>query len=220
MFVGKRLRRTLATALFAGVSGQVGAAELAVKITPQLDGLDVQHAGETVRVQRNQDQANQIHPAFQRTSRACPPFCVQPIRMPEGVETIGEIEMLDYLQRASKGDKSILIIDSRGPQWLQRGTIPGSVNIHYKQLSLKASPEIAVADILVKRFDAERTQEFWNFRFAKTLVLFCNGHWCGQSPTNIRALLRLGYPPSKIKWYRGGMQAWETAGLTTVIPDE
>ncbi len=217
---GKRLRRALAVVLFAGSCGMVGAAELAVKITPQLDGVDVLHAGETVRIQRNQDQTNQIHPAFQRTSRTCPPFCVQPIRMPEGVETIGEIEMLDYLQRAGKGDKSILIIDSRGPKWLQRGTIPGSVNIHYKQLSLKSSPELAVADIMVNRFDAERTEEFWNFRFAKTLVLFCNGAWCGQSPTNIRTLLRLGYQASKIKWYRGVMQAWVAAGLTTVIPDE
>ena len=191
-----------------------------MKITPELESIDAKHAGENVQIRRDQDQTNQIHPAFQRTSRTCPPFCVQPVRMPESVETIGEIEMLDYLQRASKGDKSILIIDSRGPKWLQRGTIPGSVNIHYKQLSLKSSPEFAVADVLVNRFDAERTEEFWNFRFAKTLVLFCNGAWCGQSPTNIRALLRLGYPPSKIKWYRGGMQSWEAAGLTTVVPDE
>lgn len=196
------------------------AAELAVNITPGLDGIDVTHAGNPVRIQRNQDQTNTLHPAFQRTSRKCPPFCIQPMRMPEGVETIGEIEMIDYLQRAAKGDKSILVIDSRGPDWLKRGTIPGSVNIHYKQLSLKSAEELAVADILENRFDAERTEEFWNFRFAKTLVLFCNGPWCGQSPTNIRALLRLGYPPSKLKWYRGGMQAWEIAGLTSIVPDE
>ena len=217
---GTNLRCITAAALIAGASGLAVADRLAVKITPELEGIDVAHGGKTIRIQRNQDQSNQIHPAFQRTSRSCPPFCIQPVRMPEGVETIGEVEMLDYLQRASRGDKSILIIDSRGPKWLQRGTIPGSVNIHYKQLSTKASPESAVADILVNRFDAERSEEFWDFRFAKTLVLFCNGAWCGQSPTNIRTLLRLGYPPSKLKWYRGGMQSWEAAGLTTVVPDE
>jgi len=50
------------------------------------------------------------------------------------------------------------------------------------------------------------------------LLLYCNGPWCGQSPTNIRTLLTLGYPAHKIKWYRGGMQAWESLGLTTVKP--
>lgn len=191
-----------------------------VRITPEIAGVDVKHDGAPVHISRNQDQSNTINPSFQRTSRRCPPFCVQPMHMPEGVQTIGELEMLDYLQRAAKGDDSILIIDSRGPDWLKNGTIPGSINIHYKELSLKAAGEAAVAAILRDRFGAERGEEFWNFRFAKTLVLFCNGSWCGQSPTNIRALLRLGYPPSKLKWYRGGMQAWETAGLTTVVPQQ
>jgi hypothetical protein len=42
--------------------------------------------------------------------------------------------------------------------------------------------------------------------------------WCGQSPRNIKTLLKFGYPASKIKWYRGGMQNWETLGLSTVKP--
>jgi hypothetical protein len=29
-------------------------------------------------------------------------------------------------------------------------------------------------------------------------------------------LLKFGYPPHKLKWYRGGMQDWEILGLTTV----
>lgn len=192
--------------------------DVQVKITPELSGVDVMHDGKSLRIQRVQDQTNELHPAFQRTSRRCPPFCVQPMRMPEGVETIGELEMLDYLKRAAAGDESILVIDSRGPDWLERGTIPGSTNIHYKLLSQRSSDENDIAQLMIDRFDADRSETFWDFRFAKTLVLFCNGSWCGQSPTNIRALLRLGYPPSKLKWYRGGMQAWETAGLTTVVP--
>ena len=195
------------------------AAETIVKITPDLDGIDAQHQGKAVRIERNQDQTNTITPDFQRTSRKCPPFCIQPMRMPEGVETIGEIEMLAYLRRVAEGDDSILVIDSRGPSWLEKGTIPGSVNIHYKRLSRRAAEEADIADILQKQFGAERGEALWNFRDAKTLVMFCNGTWCGQSPTNIRALLRLGYPASKLKWYRGGMQAWEILGLTTVVPE-
>lgn len=206
--------------LLALLSGAAHAEDLAVNITPTLGGVTVPHAGQDVRVQRNQDQTNTIAPAFQRTSRQCPPFCIQPARMPDGVETIGEVEMLGYLERVAAGDDSVLIIDSRGPKWLQRGTIPGSVNIHFKRLSLKSADEAGIAEILEHQFDVERTDEFWNYRFAKTLVLFCNGPWCGQSPTNIRSLLRIGYPPSRIKWYRGGMQAWETLGLTTVTPEQ
>lgn len=49
---------------------------------------------------------------------------------------------------------------------------------------------------------------------------FCNGLWCGQSPRNIKGLLKLGYPARKLIWYRGGMQDWEAVGLTTVESDE
>jgi rhodanese-related sulfurtransferase len=211
----------LATAMLLNLAGvAVGEnQEKAVRITPELDGVTTVHKGAPMRVERNQDQSNTIHPSFQRTSRRCPPFCIQPMQMPDGVETIGEVEMLRYLERVGAGDDSVLVIDSRGPDWLKRGTIPGSVNIHYKRLSLKSTGEPEVARILEQQFGVERTEEFWNFRDAKTLVLFCNGPWCGQSPTNIRGLLRIGYPASKLKWYRGGMQAWETVGLTTVIPE-
>ncbi|MCB1772718.1 MAG: rhodanese-like domain-containing protein [Gammaproteobacteria bacterium] len=209
---------TLAAALM--LSAQAPADDVAVKITSSLDAVTTRHEGRPIRIQRDQNQANTITPAFQKTSRRCPPFCVQPMRMPDGVETIGELEMLDYLRRVGDGDDSVLVIDSRGPDWVERGTIPGSVNIHYKRLSLKAADEESIAKILERDFDAERLDTLWNFRHAKTLILFCNGPWCGQSPTNIRALLRFGYPPTKIKWYRGGMQAWEVLGLTTVKPGE
>ena len=132
--------------------------EKAVRITPELDGVTTMRNGTPMRIERNQDQSNTIHPSFQRTSRRCPPFCVQPMHMPDGVETIGEIEMLRYLERVGAGDDSVLVIDSRGPDWLKRGTIPGSVNIHYKRLSLKSSDESEVARILEQQFGAERTE--------------------------------------------------------------
>ena len=198
----------------AGKSGD----DMPVKITRYMDSVDVVHNGRKVTIQRQQDTSNRMNPEFTRTSRKCPPFCLQPAQIAAGVETIGELEMLDYLERKSAGDDSLLIIDSRGPKWIAKGTIPGTVNIHYKKLSLRSAGEDAVAEIIEKQFGAMRLTEFWNFSDARTLVFFCNGMWCGQSPTNIRALLKIGYPPSKLKWYRGGMQAWETAGLTTVKP--
>jgi hypothetical protein len=42
--------------------------------------------------------------------------------------------------------------------------------------------------------------------------------WCGQSPHAIKNLLALGYPAEKIYYYRGGMQAWQSLGLTVHTP--
>ena len=192
--------------------------EMLVNITRSLSSIDVLHNGEAVTIQRQQDTGNRMNPDFTLTSRKCPPFCIQPAVVAPGVETVGEVEVLEYLKRKAGGDDTVLVIDSRGPKWTVKGTIPGSVNIHYKKLSINAD-EDGMADIIEKQFGAERLSKLWDFSDARTLVFFCNGMWCGQSPRNIRSLLKIGYPPEKIKWYRGGMQAWETMGLTTVKPE-
>ena len=56
----------------------------------------------------------------------------------------------------------------------------------------------------------------WDFSNAKKLILWCNGWWCGQSPTAIRGLLDEGYPAEKLFYFRGGMQSWQLYGLNTV----
>lgn len=187
-----------------------------VKLTRSKAHIDIKdEKGKIVRIQRNQDTKNKIRESFSKTSRKCPPFCIQPMSLAPGVETIGEMQILDYLKRKGEGDDSIVVIDSRGADWVKRGSIPGAINLHWKKLTLKHGDEEEIAEYFEDQFGVQRTAEFWNFAAAKTLVLFCNGVWCGQSPTNIKSLLRLGYPPEKLKWYRGGMQNWELLGLTT-----
>ena len=191
--------------------------ELDVKISNEIDFVDVSHKGKIIRIQRNQTSETTINPVYAKTSRKCPPFCIQPGKLAEGVETIGELEMLDYLQRRSNGDDSILVIDSRTEGWVKKGTIPGSSNIPWTMLKQEAGADpFQIADILENRFGAISIEGLWDFSNAKTLVLFCNGQWCGQSPSNIKTLLRFGYPANKLKWYRGGMQNWESLGLTVV----
>ncbi len=195
----------------------VAAAEdLKVKITPDVASVAVKHNGKPVTIQRNQSKDNTVNPAFAKTSRACPPFCIQPAVLAPGVETIGEVEMLGYLKRVADGDDSVLVIDSRTPDWVKRGTIPGSINIPWTTLNIAESDPFTIADTLEQKFGARPLEGLWNFSDAKTLVMFCNGMWCGQSPNNIKNLLKFGYPAHKIKWYRGGMQTWEVLGLTTV----
>ena len=187
-----------------------------VGITPSMSSVEVIHKGEPVTIERNQDNENTIAADYALTSRPCPPFCIRPIKLAPGVETIGELEMLDYLVAAGKPDSNILVIDSRTPDWVAKGTIPGSVNIPWTLLKEDTSNPITIAEILENRFGAIDEDQFWNFSNVKTLVLFCNGMWCGQSPRNIATLIKYGYPADKIKWYRGGMQNWQALGLTTV----
>ncbi len=190
--------------------------DLRVRITEDLPYVEVPHRGGSVTLMRHQNPGHTVDPPYDQTARPCPPYCIQPMTMPGGVETIGELDVIAYLRRAAAGDDGILLIDSRTPEWTAQGTIPGSVNVPYTRLDLGNAAPREVADLLELEFGAVRREGLWSFSGAKTLVLFCNGPWCGQSPTNIKALLDLGYPPGKLKWYRGGMQAWESLGLTTV----
>ena len=192
------------------------AADLKVKITPDIASVTVKHNGKDVTIQREQKKDATVIPAFAKTSRPCPPFCIQPAVLAPGVETIAEVEVLDYLKRMNDGDDSILVIDSRTPDWVKRGTIPGAINIPWTTLNISKSDPFTIVDTLEKHFNVTAQEDLYDFGNAKTLVMFCNGMWCGQSPNNIKSLLKIGYPSHKIKWYRGGMQDWAILGLTTV----
>ena len=190
-----------------------------VNITPAIDSVTVIHGEKKIKIMRNQNQKNTINPAFAKTSRKCPPFCIQPSNLAPGVVTIGELEVLDYLAKIAEGDETILVVDSRTSDWAAKGTIPGAVNIPWTNLNpARGADPISIGEILEERFNAKNLEGLWDFGNAKTLVMFCNGMWCGQSPSNIKTLLKFGYPAHKIKWYRGGMQNWEILGLSTVKP--
>jgi rhodanese-related sulfurtransferase len=205
-----------AIAVFLLLAGNARA-DQPVGITAQQAWLDVMHEGRVVRIQREPDNFNQIDPDFAMTSRPCPPYCVQPMHLAPGVETIGELELMDYLRRITQRDDTVLVVDSRDADWLQRsGIIPGAIHLPWTRLHPAQADAESIAEILTLQFGASRTGLLWNFENAKTLAFYCNGPWCGQSPTNIRQLLALGYPAHKLKWYRGGMQVWKSLGLTTV----
>ncbi len=205
-----------ASTIAAGLVFSTSAFSAAVNITPKLESVTVQHGGKSVKIMRNQNQKNTVNPAFAKTSRKCPPFCIQPSALAPGVETIGEVEVINYLKMMNDGDDSILVVDSRTPDWAAKGTIPGAVNLPWTKLNpAKGADPISIGEIMEGSFNAQNLEGLWDYSKAKTLVMFCNGMWCGQSPNNIMNLLKFGYPSHKIKWYRGGMQDWEILGLST-----
>ncbi len=211
-------QRPVSAALPAELPAAGAAPALEVNISADLASVEVMHHGRKVTIMRNQNQGNPVNPDFAKTSRKCPPFCIQPSEIAPGVKTVAELEVLHFLKQISDGEASMLVIDSRTPAWVEKGIIPGTVNIPWDTLDIGKSDPAAVQDILENQLGAKQRDGFWNFDKAKTLVLFCNGSWCGQSPTTIKGLLKIGYPAHKILWYRGGMQDWESLGLTTVAP--
>ncbi len=191
--------------------------ELVVKISRDISSIKAIHNGQPITIQRNQNTKNKIADNYALTSRPCPRFCIQPIKLAPGVETIGELEVIDYLQQIQRGNNQILVVDSRTPDWVKKGTIPGSISIPWTSLNEDSGADsISIGEILESQFNAIEQDNGWDFSKAKTVAFFCNGMWCGQSGNSIKALLKMGYPAEKLKWYRDGMQTWEALGLTTV----
>ena len=101
-----------------------------VYITHDLPDVEVLHNGKPVRIQRNPDTLNIIDSEYVLTSRPCPPFCIQPMVLAPGVDTIGELELIDYLRAISAGDQSVMVVDSRTEDWTRRtGIIPGAHHV-------------------------------------------------------------------------------------------
>lgn len=110
---------------------------------------------------------------------------IQPMQVAEGVRTVGELEVMAYLEQG------LPVVDSRTPDFYVNSTIPGARNIPYP-------------DMTARQDDLSGEQP---------TIFFCNGPQCGQSPAAIRALLEAGYPREKILYYRGGLHDWLTLGL-------
>lgn len=236
------VKRTFIAALLTAAAGFSTAVQaLDVNLTDYLAYVEVEHGDGTVRVQRIQNQDNVLNDGFAKTSRMCPPFCIQPMTVAPGVTTVGEAEIFRFMDRELESGKG-LIVDARTPSWYKKGTIPGSVNIPFTVFEKEAGdPELVKAlemlggeqrddvsgitrsaeSVLAKLelFGAGSKTDAWDFSNAREVVFWCNGPWCGQSPHAIKALLAHGYPADRVNYYRGGMQMWKILGLTVVIPD-
>ncbi|MCA0871939.1 rhodanese-like domain-containing protein [Seohaeicola saemankumensis] len=189
----KRLVTMMAALVLAGaVSAEP------VQITRDMPQATVQTPDGPAVIGRIQDNDNRISGDWALTSRACPPFCVQPMTPVPGVTTIGELELIAMLQ-----DPEAVVVDSRVAADHATGTIPGAISIPYNEAADRL--DALGCEIDFDGFDCEG---------AIPVALFCNGPWCGQSPTAARRMVEAGYPAERIFYYRGGMQVWRMLGLT------
>ncbi|RZV15806.1 rhodanese-like domain-containing protein [Aliarcobacter butzleri] len=140
---------------------------------------------------------------------------ISPMKYSDKVETFGEVEVLEFIEKA-KTDKNMMLVDSRTENWFYHETIPSAVNIPYIYMKQSQYPD--EFEEYVEMLGVKKLNGKYDFSNAKTILMFCNGAWCGQSPESMKALTAIGYPEEKLKWYRGGMQSWLSLGLTTVKP--
>ncbi|MBE9564790.1 MAG: rhodanese-like domain-containing protein [Proteobacteria bacterium] len=235
------MNKTLASIILvasATLAFNAQAKDVTVKITKDKSYSTVHDSGELIKISRIQDTSHVIDGSFAKTSRPCPPFCINPLSIDDRVKTVAELEVIKFMETVMYREDGVLI-DARTPSWYKKGTIPGSINIPFTVFE-KDTGDVELAEVFERLGAIERDDvnpvirmvekiglfgggqktDQWDFSNAKELLLWCNGPWCGQSPRAIRALISAGYPTEKLYYYRGGMQMWQSLGLTTVMPKD
>lgn len=181
------------------------------RLTEDLADLQFTVNGQAYTIARSPDPAARLPEDFAKTSRQCPPFCLQPMQALPGVTTLGELELFDFMRGALAEGRGALL-DARLPEWFDKGSIPSAVNVPFTTLT---ADNPFRNDILVALGARPLGGSAFDFSSALDLVVFCNGAWSDQSLRALTALRAAGYPAEKLRYYRGGMQDWQVLGLTT-----
>ncbi len=170
-----------------------------IKITEKLVSVETEHLDHNVTIERTST-----------ATLSCPPFCIQPMKI-EGIETVGELEALAFIQE-SQSKKQQLLIDVRTHQEYNRETIPGAINLPYKMLT-KESP---YQEEVLKILGGKKIKSRWLFKEPQKLLIFGESLFSPEATKAVRELIKLGYPKKKLYYYRGGIRSWKVAGLTLI----
>jgi len=128
---------------------------------------------------------------------------LQPLVPSPGIIPVTELEVLESI-----GNPDVLLVDMRTVEWFIERTIPGAINIPYTEIAMR-----------LDELGCEKSASGMDCSNAKTILGFCNGPVCPQSPSAMKAMIREGFPAENIMYYRGGMLDWDALGLTTVQGD-
>jgi len=155
---------TLTIAMIAGKYDKV-------KITPDMAYIYVYHKGKAVKVHRIQDTKHKITGEYAKIYR--PGKYIQPIKMHKDVQTIAEVELLQFMTEKVNKKKGLLV-DLRTKDAYKKESIPSAVNIPAR---VKNNP-IKVEKIL-RVLGAKRNVD-GTLDTSKVLevAFYCNGLWC------------------------------------------
>ena len=195
---------TIGTILFSSILIAGG-----VNITKDLESIVIKEDNKDIKIQRIQDIKHRLTSSFTKTSRECPPYCIQPMNIGK-VQTIGELELLNYIKDMQEEDSNMLLIDARTRNWYSEGSIPTSINLPFTMLKKDSK----YLHKILKLLGAKEIDGAWNFDKVPKMIIFSNGIWDAQATQSIKRLVEMGCPEDKILYYRGGMQNWNILGLT------
>ncbi|MEP1766978.1 MAG: rhodanese-like domain-containing protein [Sulfitobacter sp.] len=165
--------------------------------------------GSRVLIGQNTQAATQKAGVFAAIEPSCDPACIAPFEVAEGVKTVIEPEVLDFLVNGVGKNKGLLV-DARMPEARKAGFIPGSVNLPHSTLA----KDNAFRDQILTALGVRIFEDVFNFSDAQTLLIYDNGPSQNDAGGLISNLLEAGYPAEKISYYRGGMQVWSVLALT------
>lgn len=181
------------------------------KADPSLGQASFVFDGETVEITPNSADAVKYTSRFARLTASCDPNCIAPQSAAVGIETVIEPQVLEFLEN-TVGEGTGLLVDARMPEDRALGFIPGSVNLPHAAMA-KREDEGARQPILMA-LGARNFEDVYNFADAQKLMIYDNGPSQNDAGELIAHLLEVGYPPEKIRYYRGGMQVWSVLALT------
>ena len=180
-----------------------------VKITPDMAYIYVYHKGKAVKVHRIQDTKHKLTGEYAKIYR--PGQYIQPIKMHDDIQTVGEVEILQFM-KSKVNKKKGLLVDLRPKREYKRESIPSAVNIPASVKDNKAKIE-KILKVLGAKRAVDGSLDTSN---VLDVAFYCNGLWCDKSSDFIKTFLDLGYPADKMLYYRGGFQMWKILGFTTV----
>ena len=166
-------------------------------------------AGDEINIAPSFPYASTYAAKFAAIEPSCDPFCIAAPVIAAGIETLVEADVIEFLVSAV-GKNRGLLVDGRMPAERAMGYIPGSVNLPFETVE----PSNEFREEILKALGARAFEGVFNFANAQNLVVYDNGPTQNDAGVLISHLLEAGYPPQKIRYYRGGMQVWSVLGLT------
>ncbi len=165
--------------------------------------------GQEKSISQSADTAPEIVARFAVRAGDCRDICVGPASPAPSISAIGEAEVINFVgSSVANGDG--LLIDARTQVRRSTGFIPGSINV---PVALLAQDNPYFSDILLAMGGKNIGGEM-EFSDALPVVVFDDGPMMHDASDFINALIGVGYPASKIRYYRGGMLVWSTLGLS------
>ena len=114
--------------------------------------------------------------------------------VPDVLDGIIKVIVEEVIELIESAD-DLVVIDARKSSDREKGWIEGSVGLPNTDTN---------AQSLAKVLPAKTTP----------VMFYCNGVKCGRSYESAKIAISEGY--SKIYWFRGGMEEWESKGLPVV----